>query len=335
MEPSSNETNPLTPFLQRQGVVLLDGGLASELEVRGHRLQDSLWSARLLMDDPDAILDVHLDYLRAGADVVVSASYQASLQGFAQRGLGPAAGEALLRRSVRLARQAVEAFESSGADGRLRPLVAASIGPYGAFLADGSEYRGDDSLDEDALMDFHRRRLDILAETIPESGGADLLACETIPSGREARALTALLAERRSRGRGVPAWLSLSCRDGARLADGTPIADLVQQISHEPSWVALGVNCTAPRHVPSLITAVASQTDLPVLAYPNSGETWDAEAKRWGEARGPEDGQGVGLADLAPSWRRLGARLLGGCCRTTPSDIRRLRRVLVGGPDAI
>lgn len=326
-------TNPLVPFLERQGVLILDGGLASELEARGHRLQDRLWSARLLMDDPDAIQGVHSDFVQAGADVIVSAGYQASLQGFAQQGIDGSRGEELLRHSVHLARRAVDAAWTDGvSDGRLRPRVAAGIGPYGAFLADGSEYRGDDGLSDDALMDFHRRRFHLLADTVLDPGGADLLACETIPSVREARALTALLAERRQAGRGVPAWLSMSCRDGVHVADGTPLAEVVRQVASEPSWVALGVNCTAPRHVASLLAAVTSTTDIPALAYPNSGESWDADAKQWCE--GSHQGAGD-LASQAVHWRDLGARLLGGCCRTTPADIRRLRRVLLGDPDEI
>lgn len=298
--------------------MILDGGLATELEARGFDLGDDLWSARLLWDCPEAILELHRDYLKAGADCVTSASYQATAEGFATRGLTEDDSVGLLLLSVELARRAREDFWSEKANrpGRLRPLVAASVGPYGAYLADGSEYRGDYGLDEEALVEFHRRRFEILA-----GSGADLLACETIPSRAEARALARLLAA----SPGTPAWLSFSCRDESRLSDGSELAATVAELEGVEGIVAFGVNCTGPRHISGLIEALRRVTEKPIAVYPNSGEAWDAAAHRW-----------IGLAEplelgvASARWHEAGARLVGGCCRTGPEHVRQIRERLLG-----
>ncbi|MEV0615972.1 homocysteine S-methyltransferase [Nonomuraea sp. NPDC050404] len=281
--------------------LVLDGGLATRLEELGADLSDELWSARLLMEEPALIRRAHADFFAAGADVAITASYQATLPGFARRGLDAARAERLIRLSVELAGQA---RDEAG-----RGLVAASVGPYGAYLANGAEYTGDYDLDEDGLYDWHLPRWEILV-----SAGADLLACETIPSYAEARALARLLRDTP----GTKAWVSFSCRDGERLNDGTPISEAAALFGGNPGVVAVGANCTAPRHLPGLISRLSG--GLPVVAYPNSGERWDASARRW-----------LGLADpvefgrAAQEWRRAGASLIGGCCRTTPEHIRQIR----------
>ena len=310
--------DPISPFLSRQGVLILDGGLATELEARGFDLAGDLWSARLLPQRPEAIRDLHVDYLTAGADCVTSASYQATIEGFVQRGLDEAAAEDLLRLAADLAVEARDAFwrDPDRRRGRLRPLVAASVGPYGAYLADGSEYTGAYDLDEDALMGFHRRRLEILS-----ASGADLLACETVPCHAEARALVRLLDEVP----GPPAWLSFCCRDARSLSDGSDLASVARELEGHERIVAFGVNCTAPRYVPSLIGRLRESTDTPIAVYPNSGEVWDATAKRWGEPAAAVD---FGAASVA--WRRAGARLIGGCCRTGPADVSEIRACLLG-----
>ena len=314
-------SDPITAGLASQGVLILDGGLATELEYRGADLADPLWSAKVLLDEPERVRTVHEAYLEAGADVIASASYQATFEGLAARGLDAAASEALLRSSVELAleaRDAVWARHRTAAPGteRLRPLVAASVGPYGAFLADGSEYRGDYGLDVEALSRFHRRRLEVLA-----GSGADVLALETIPSYPEALALARLLDE----SSGPVAWISFSCRDEATLHDGTDLVRVVAEIEGCRRIAAVGVNCTAPSLVTALLRRAATVTAKPLVAYPNSGEGWDAVTRSWqaGEtAPGP--------AEACSDWHRSGARLVGGCCRTRPADIRALRRVLLG-----
>ena len=292
-------------------VTVLDGGLATELEANGHDLSDRLWSARLLLTDPDAIEAAHLAYFRAGAQVATTASYQASIEGFAAAGLDAAAARGLIGLSVELADRARTRYRAE--TGNIGPLlVAGSVGPYGAILADGSEYRGDYDPGAAALADFHRPRIEALVEA-----GADLLAFETIPTIREAEVLVKLLDEV-----DVPAWLSYSCRNGVSTSAGEPIETAVA-VATNPRILAVGINCTAPRHLPALLDAARSATDLPLIAYPNGGERWDAASRRWlADEGGAYDPAAVAL------WTLLGATWLGGCCGTGPSDIRALATVL-------
>jgi homocysteine S-methyltransferase len=283
-------------------LLILDGGLATHLEALGCDLRDDLWSARLLVDKPELIRRVHHDYYAAGADVATTASYQASIPGFVRLGLSVREAERLIRLSVELAAQARD--EVGGG------LVAASVGPYGAFLANGAEYTGDYDLDEDGLFAWHRERWRILADS-----GADMLACETIPSRAEARALARLLDETSD----IRAWFSFSCADDERINDGTPIEECAALFADDPRVVAVGINCTAPRHVPGLIRRLTNASDAPVVVYPNSGETWDAAHHRWLGLADP-----VEYGDAAVQWRRAGAALIGGCCRTTPEHIRQI-----------
>ncbi len=301
------------PFFDRSGAVIIDGALATELERRGADLNDPLWSAKILIEQPELIRQVHYDYFVAGADVTITASYQATFEGFARRGLSHAEAAALMRRSIRLAVEARDQFWADPANriGRVRPLVAASVGSYGAYLADGSEYRGDYGLSVEALMDFHRPRMRVLAD---ESDGiaADLLACETIPVRREGEALVRLLREFPH----AVAWLSFSCCDDAHVCHGEPFADCVALANESAQIVAAGINCTPPRHVEPLLLSARGVTDKPLLAYPNSGEFWDAEACCWLPGTRVTE-----FAGPARRWRDAGARLIGGCCRTTPADI--------------
>ena len=296
-------------------VVVLDGGLATELTARGHDLSDRLWSARVLMSAPAAIEDVHLAYFRAGAQVATTASYQASIEGFASVGVVRTDALGLIRRSVEVA-QAARARYRAEATGNRPLLVAGSVGPYGAMFADGSEYRGDYDPGQAALADFHRPRIEALVEA-----GADLLALETIPTVREAEVLVRLLDEV-----AASAWLSFSCRDEATTSAGEPIADAMALGAH-PRVVAIGVNCTAPRHLPALLAAAAATTERPRIAYPNGGDRWDAPARRWiGDAGGAFD------PAIVATWAALGATWLGGCCGTGPPEIAALAERLGASP---
>jgi homocysteine S-methyltransferase len=293
--------------------MILDGALATELERRGADLKDGLWSAKCLIDRPDLIRDVHLDYFRAGADVATTATYQATFEGFARRGIERAAAGELMRDAVSLAIAARDEFWASESNraGRLRPLVAASVGPYGAMLADGSEYRGGYGVDDAALADFHRPRLRVLADA-----GADLLACETIPCLREAQVLAELLQESPH----ISAWVSFSCQDGEHNCAGEDIGACVARLQDYPQIVAVGVNCTAPQYITSLLRQMRVRTTKPLLAYPNSGEVFEASSKHWsGDAATHWERE-------ARHWQSAGARLIGGCCRTTPSDIRNVKQ---------
>jgi homocysteine S-methyltransferase len=296
--------------------ILIDGGLATQLEAQGADLSDALWSARLLADDPGAIVDAHLAFYRAGARVATTASYQATFEGFARRGLDRAAAEGLMRRSVDLAIEARDRAHDEGIEAEL--FVAASVGPYGAMLADGSEYRGRYGLGVTQLRDFHRARLMVLADT-----PADVIAAETIPELEEAEAVASLLGERP----GTAAWISFSCADGGHLRGGAPVEDAVDAVKDAPGVVAIGINCTAPEHVEEIVGRIRSRTSLPVVAYPNSGEGWDAVARAWtGSADGRVDGSS------ALRWRAAGAQLIGGCCRVMPSQVAAMGEALATPP---
>ncbi len=306
----------LQPFLDQAGVVILDGGLATELERRGADLRDPLWSAKLLLENPALIRAVHRAYLDAGADILTSASYQASFEGFAARGLNRQEASEAMRLSVRLACEARDEFQASTHSLKPAPLVAASVGCYGAVLHDGSEYRGSYGLSAAQLRDWHRPRLEVLA-----SSGADLLACETIPCLVEAEALVRVLSEFPE----VPAWLSFSSRDDKRVRHGETLLECAGLTAESANIFAVGVNCTAPQWVTGLLTSLAATTGKVLLAYPNSGEVWDAERQLWHSLGAPFD-----WAEAARAWYKSGARLLGGCCRTTPETIRTIAQALKG-----
>lgn len=290
-------------------VLVLDGGLATELERRGADLSDPLWSARILIDNPNLIRKVHQSYFAAGADVATTASYQASLGGFARCGLGADEALDLIRLSVALAD---EARAASGGEG----LVAGSVGPYGAALADGSEYRGSYGVSRRVLAEFHRPRLGALLDA-----DVDLLAIETIPSPVEAE----VVLEELARWPGARAWVSFTCRDEAHVSEGQPIEEAIRVAGTSPQVVAAGVNCVAPHLVDGLLVRLRGATDLPLVVYPNAGETWDAAGRRWIGAPDAFD-----PARDVPRWIALGARWIGGCCRTTPETIAAIRKAVSG-----
>lgn len=283
------------------GPVVLDGGLATLLEAHGADLSSDLWSARLLRDDPDAIVAAHAEYFAAGAQVAITASYQASFEGLATLGLDRDAAAALMRSSVALARRAADTAAGDGPR-----WVAASVGPYGAVLADGSEYTGNYGRTVDELRSWHRPRLMELIAARP-----DVLALETIPSAAEAQALLAELA-----GTGQAAWLSLTCT-GTRTRAGEDAAEVFALAADVPEIIAVGVNCTDSDDVDELVGLAAEASGKPVVAYPNSGERWDARARSWAGA--PTFG-----VDHVAGWVAGGARLVGGCCRVGPASIRRI-----------
>jgi homocysteine S-methyltransferase len=289
-------------------VLVSDGGLATELEARGHDLSDDLWSARLLFDAPDEIMAAHLAFYQAGAAIATTASYQASFEGFAAGGIGRSDAERLMRRSVELA---AAARDEVGGDGR---WVAASVGPYGAALANGQEYVGRYGLTVAQLADWHRPRLEILADA-----GADVLAIETMPDVDEAEALMGLV-----RGLGMPAWVSYTI-SGAETRAGQPLAEAFAVAVDVPEIVAVGVNCCAPDDVLPAIEIAREVTGKPVIVYPNSGEVWDGPRRVW-------TGTGRWSSDLAPQWVAAGASIVGGCCRVMPDDIAALAETLSSTP---
>jgi homocysteine S-methyltransferase len=289
---TSSNTTPTLAAALAAGPLVLDGGMSNQLESAGHDLSDELWSARLLAERPEAITEAHLAYYEAGADVAITSSYQATFEGFAKRGIGRDRAAALLALSVGLAREAAGRARRKGVT---RPLwVAASVGPYGAMLADGSEYRGRYGLTVAELEAFHRPRLQVLA-----AAGPDVLALETIPDTDEA---TALL--RAVRGLGVPAWLSYTVA-GDRTRAGQPLEEAFALAAEAEEVIAVGVNCCAPQDVDAAIETAARVTGKPVVVYPNSGESWDAGARAW-------DGRSTFTTSEVTGWREAGARLIGG-----------------------
>lgn len=278
--------------------VVIDGGLSTQLEARGLDTNDPLWTGRVLLEDPQAIAQAHADYVTAGADVVITASYQVSRAGFVAAGLSTQDADEALLASIEAARKAV-----AGSPVR----VAASVGPYGAILHDGSEYRGRYGLSHEQLVDFHGERLAVLAE-----GGADLLAIETIPDVDEAAALAEALTPHA----GIPAWMSFSAADGGRTCAGQPIEEAVAVAASIPSVAAVGINCTDPRFATELVARMRAVTDLPIVLYPNAGGTWNPTDGTWSEAASP------GFAPaLLDAWRDAGATAIGGCCGTDAAVI--------------
>ncbi|MFC3927776.1 homocysteine S-methyltransferase [Streptococcus caprae] len=297
--------------------LILHGALGTELENRGYDISGSLWSAKYLIEDPQAIKDIHKDYIRAGADIVTTSSYQATVPGLAQAGIDREEAEQLIRLTVALAKEARDEVwaELSEEDrsNRTWPLISGDIGPYAAFLADGSEYTGDyKEISLEELKDFHRPRIALLLEE-----EVDLLALETIPSALEVQALLELLAEEFPT---VEAYMSFTTQDGQTLSDGTPVAQVTKPVASSQQVLALGVNCSQPDKVSPFLVAIAEQTDKPLVTYPNSGEIYDGATQTWHSS--PDTSHS--LTENTQTWIRQGAQVVGGCCRTRPADIAAL-----------
>lgn len=319
-------------IIKKKGALVLDGGLGSELERYGCDLQHKLWSAKVLMDQPDVIKKIHISYLAAGADIIQSSGYQATVAGFKGLGLGTEEAIELVKLSVRLAVQARNEFVEAKASGALtlrgiklgeetadgvkyfsegalpKPLVAASVGPYGAFLADGSEYRGYPDVQTEYLEVFHIPRLALFAEENP-----DILSFETIPSYDEAIAIARAMSDPYT-SRGTPGWIAFSCKDEHHVSSGETIIKCAEMIDKVRPITGLGINCTKPEYVESLVKDIRTVTDKPIAVYPNLGESYDSETKTW-------YGDPGSFVDYVDVWRAAGANIIGGCCRTTPEII--------------
>ena len=286
-----------------QGPWPIDGGLSGELEKRGHNLADKLWSARLLRDAPEAIAEVHQDYVNAGGRVIITASYQASRTGFVATGMTEAQADDLMRLSITLAKEVAATAPE-------KVWVAASVGPYGAVLGGGQEYVGNYGVAHEELVEFHRERIEVLASANP-----DVFACETIPDLDEVRALVEVLADYPH----IPAWITMSAQDGASTCAGQGIGHLAEIVKDCESIVAVGVNCTMPEHVTSLLYKLSAKTSLPLVVYPNAGRVWDGENMCWiGE------GHTTLPSKIVTEWVSAGATLIGGCCGLGPDAITQL-----------
>ena len=293
--------------------LLLDGGLSNELERQGCDLNQKLWSAKLLESNPEAIILAHLAYLESGARCIITSSYQATLPGFMAIGNDEHSARGLILKSVLLAEEARTRFLSVKPQ-ESKPVIAASIGPYGAYLADGSEYRGDYKISDQELIEFHTPRINLL-----DDSSADILVCETIPCFQEARVLSEILENAKK-----PAWISFSCKDGKHISDGTPIATCAAYFAHHPVVFAIGVNCTSPMFISELIRSIKKKSgNKKIVVYPNSGAVYHAESKTWS-----------GLTDLSScesmvkEWMESGADIIGGCCGIGPQQIKAMSKII-------
>lgn len=306
--------NKFAQALLERGTIITDGGLATQLESMGFDISGALWSAKLLDQHPRAIVDAHRAYLDVGADCIISASYQASRNGFASIGKTDSQADKLIASAAKLALNARAEFLDENPATEHKPLVAASIGPFGATMQDGSEYTGAYNVDAQELRKFHTERLSIIDEC-----GTDLLAVETIPNETEARLLSELLENTTT-----PSWVSFCCRDDTSLSDGTPLASTVQMFAGHPRVLAVGINCTPPEYVASLIQiAKDAAPDKAIVVYPNSGETYHAIDNSWSGTACDFDHDFNVVA-----WQSAGAKIIGGCCRTGPNDIAAIRERL-------
>jgi homocysteine S-methyltransferase len=285
-------------------IVVLDGGLSTQLEIRGAEFSGQLWTGRALLEHPEMVREAHHDFVDAGAEIISTASYQVSRAGFLEVGLTAEDADRALVRSVELAREATKGTHVR---------VAASVGPYGAILHDGSEYRGNYGLSQQALEDFHRERIEILASSHP-----DFFAVETIPEITEAKAVAAVLADYPD----IPAWVSFSCADDRHISSGETIEDAVAAIADLPSLIAVGVNCLPPEFIAPLATRIAAVSDIPIIGYPNRGGVWDAATETW-SGHTPKT-----LAQWLGTWRDAGVTYVGGCCGHGATAIAQLKETL-------
>ena len=310
--------NTIEEILQKQKVFILDGALGTQIQKNGHDVNDSLWSAKFLNEDTSVIKEVHKQYLEAGADCIITSSYQASIEGFLKKGFSKEKAIELIKLSINIAKEARDEFWETFEDKqtRVKPLVAASIGPYGAYLADGSEYSGDYKISDEELKDFHKKRLEIIVETNP-----DILACETIPLLKEAKIISDLLKQYPH----ITSWITFSAKNENYTNAGDDIKECMTYLNTQEHISAVGINCTAPQYIPMLIENIKSVCSKPIVIYPNGGSRYNPITKLW--ERGELSAQD--FAKLAYLWYTKGATVIGGCCETTPNEIEYIRKTLL------
>ena len=306
--------NLFKEILQKQNVIILDGALGTEIQKRGFDVNDSLWSAKFLSKNPAVIKEIHTDYLNAGADIIISASYQASFEGFMKKGFSKEESKKLIELSISLAKDARDEFWKNLTDktNKIKPLVAASIGPYGAFLADGSEYSGNYQISDEELFAFHQQRLETILHVKP-----DIIACETIPSFNEAKILSKLLEAY-----DIPSWISFSAKDEKHINSGESIEACIEYLETQKHIYALGINCTAPKFISSLVQKIKKLSSKPIVIYPNGGSKYNPITKIWEKSVDNSD-----FAKMALLWKNAGASIIGGCCETGPKEIQELFQI--------
>ncbi|EHJ53031.1 homocysteine S-methyltransferase [Streptococcus macacae] len=308
-------------LLSQENYLILHGALGTELEFLGYDVSGKLWSAKYLLKDPQLIQDIHETYLKAGSDIITSSSYQASVLGLCDYGLDYEEALNVIALTVQLAKKARENVWSTLTEkekkARPYPLISGDVGPYAAYLADGSEYSGNyGSISKETLKDFHRPRLAVLVDE-----ECDLLALETIPNYLEVQALSELLQEEFP---AVEAYISFTAQTKDSISDGTAIEKVAQLVDRSPQILALGINCSSPLIYKSLLQKIAAITEKPLVTYPNSGEIYDGKHQNWTKAAASSGS----LLENTLTWYKLGAKILGGCCRTRPADIKNLNQGL-------
>jgi homocysteine S-methyltransferase len=311
LNPRYEKFEPFESLVQDKEIIILDGALGTQLEARGANLKNGLWSASLLKTHPELIKEVHIDYLKAGADIISTAGYQASLPAFIKNKYKKEEGLELIHRSVKIAVQARDEFRILYPQIRKRPLIAASMGPYGAYLADGSEYHGNYGIDKQELLKFHTQGLEILGDT-----EADMIAFETIPSLLEAQAIIEALSYFPK----IHAWISFSCQNESLVSHGESIEECIREIQISKQLVAMGINCTSPEYIEILIRKIRPLTQKWIMAYPNKGDIYDPNQKEWSNRP-----QSLHFKELSQKWFEAGARIIGGCCGTTPENIQEIQ----------
>jgi homocysteine S-methyltransferase len=308
----------LTDILEKQKVLILDGALGTQLQKNGYDVNDSLWSAKFLSENTEAIKQVHLEYLEAGADCIITSSYQASFEGFMKKGFSQEEAKKLIELSIEIAKDVRDDFWGNleNKNNRIKPLIAASIGPYGAFLADGSEYTGNYGISKKELTNFHKKRLDIIVNKNP-----DILACETMPSLEEVKILSELLKEYKE----LDSWITFSAKDGSVTNANDDIVQCASWLNEQKDITAIGINCTAPQFISSLIEKIKSVCNKPIVVYPNGGSAYNPITKIWEKS----DTNPSEFAKMSHLWQNQGASLIGGCCETGPKEIKAIREILL------
>lgn len=303
--------NLFAQILEKQKICIIDGAFGTHLQNKGYDINDELWSAKFLAQNPQAISGVHKDYLEAGADCIITASYQASYEGFMKKGFSEEKAKELIQSAIFIAQKTRDEFWEEQKDKNIRPkpIVAASIGPYGAYLADGSEYSGDYKITDEALSAFHEKRLLTILETKP-----DILACETLPCLREAKILSELLKKHP-----YPAWITLSAKDETHISSGEDITECAKYLENQEHIYAIGINCTPPQFVASLIEKIKNVCSKPIIVYPNGGAAYNPVTKLWEESHFNDT-----YKALSYFWYQKGASGIGGCCGTTPKEIEQI-----------
>lgn len=305
-------------IVQKQKAIIIDGALGTQIQKNGYDVNDSLWSAKFLNKNPDVIKEVHRQYLNAGADIIITSSYQASIEGFLQKGFSKEEAIRLIKLSINIAKDTRDEFwKINKKENRIKPLVAASIGPYGAYLADGSEYSGNYKISDEKLKEFHKERLELILEEKP-----DLLAIETIPILKEVKLIVEVLKELEN----IPTWVCFSAKDENTTNSNDDIKECMNFLQNQNCIDAVGINCTAPQYIPQLIENIKSVCTKPIVAYPNGGSRYNPTTKVW--ERG--DISSSEYAKLAHLWFTKGASIIGGCCETGPKEVKEIRKILIG-----